>query len=55
MNMPPPISTRGSAASITDTKLAAEDRADQVLDDDATPNAAMNTVKNEPSWRWIGR
>ena len=20
-----------------------------------TPNAAMNTVKNEASWRWIGR
>jgi hypothetical protein len=20
-----------------------------------TPNAAMKTVKNAPSWRWIGR
>jgi hypothetical protein len=36
-------------------EVATEDRADRVLDDDLTPNAATKTVKNAPSWRWIGR
>ena len=53
--IPPPMSFARVSGVVIDTKLAPNRITMTFSATTAMPNEATNTVKNEPSSRWIGR